>query len=88
MYRRHNERDRKVYQSPDKMTLQNLKPWLLKSVSIGDGPDVIKELDIEQFMKIFSKSDPVLILVMKFEEKYKQINDHARNHLDISFEDI
>jgi hypothetical protein len=70
------------------MFLPELKSWVLKSVSIGTGPDVIKELDVQQFISIFQGDLPVFILAMKFDGEYREINDFARHQLDNAFEDI
>lgn len=43
-------------------TAEEMEKFIFKSSFVGNGPDIIRELNPENIMKFFSQSEPGLIL--------------------------
>ena len=73
MFRRQNLKDQRVF-IKNSWTIQDLKAWVGESVSLGPGPDMIRDLDLDLSMTLFEQKHPFLILLGSDESREPLIN--------------
>jgi hypothetical protein len=62
MFRRQNLKDQRIFEK-SLWTIKDLKAWVGESVSLGPGPDMIRDLDLDLSMTLFKQKHPFLILL-------------------------